>query len=115
MLLVCKSCSRKKPSPTIAYVAITIGQRNRITKQTAATIEIGRRAEEGRGEKSARIIPNPAIPAKPTNGWRGKFNKFIVPRFSFIPQRQRKLFEQSRRRDANVDGLAQATRDARYV
>jgi hypothetical protein len=108
VLLLCKLCSRKKPAPTIAYVAIKLGQRRTTKAQIATLIAITRRTGEERGKKSAKIIPTAATIAKPTNGWRGPLNNFIV-RFSSISRGQRKLFEQSREREAKVKDRAQVT------
>jgi hypothetical protein len=74
----------------------------------ATLIAIARRTDEERGKNSAKIIPTAATTAKPTNGWRGPLNNFIV-RFSSISRGQRKLFEQSREREAKVKDRAQVT------
>jgi len=81
VLLLCKSCSRKKPAPTIAYVALKVGQRRTRKAQITASIEIARRVEGERGKQSAKITPIAATAAKPTNGWRGPLNNFIIPLF----------------------------------
>jgi hypothetical protein len=68
VLLVRKPWSRKKPAPTITYVAANLGQRRIATAQSMMIIPVATSAEEESGKNSARIIPNPAIAAKPTNG-----------------------------------------------
>src|SRR5437773_9763759 len=90
-LLLRKLCSRKKAAPTIAYVALKLGQRRTSKAQITTSTEIARRVDGERGKQSAKITPIAATTARPTNGWRGPLNNFIV-RFSSISRGQRKLF-----------------------
>src|SRR5439155_4009508 len=102
----CKLWSRKKPAPTIAYVALKLGQRRTSKAQITTSTEIARRVDGERGKQSAKVTPIAATTARPTNGWRGPLNNFIV-RFSSISRGQRKLFEQTREREAKVEDRAQ--------
>ena len=114
MLLLRKLWSRKKPAPTIAYVAIKLGQRKTRKAQIAMTIEIARRVEGERGKKSAKITPVVASNAKPTNGWRGTLDNFIVPlfvEFAVTTQALRTI----PRAEANVEDREQVKPDRRCV
>ena len=51
--------------------------------QMAIIIGIATRTSEDGGKKSARAIPNPAITARPTNGWRGIDDEFIATLFAY--------------------------------
>src|SRR4029077_9321683 len=70
-------CSRKKPTPTTAYVASNLGQHAKLRMQSASIIAVGIRAADGSGRISAMVIPIAAISARPTNGWRGALSDFI--------------------------------------
>ena len=96
VLLFRKPCSRKNPHPTIAYVAIKFGQRRTTKAQIATLIAITRRTSEEGRRNSEKIIPTPAITARPTNGWRGAPNKFIVPLFVHFAGTTQALLVRSR-------------------
>ena len=51
--------------------------------QIALIIAITKSVNEETGKRSAKVIPNPAITARPTNGWRGVDDDFIAPLFAY--------------------------------
>jgi hypothetical protein len=50
-------------------------------EQITMAIAVTSRAEGKSGKKSANVIPNPAMTARPTNGCRGAPRKFIATFF----------------------------------
>jgi len=81
VLPVRKLCNRKKPAPTMAYVASSLGQQATRIMQSARIIAVAVTATDGSGKTSAVMIPVAARNARPTNGWRGALSDFICCAF----------------------------------
>jgi hypothetical protein len=61
--------------------------------QITMAIAVTSRAEGKSGKKSANVIPNPAMTARPTNGWRGALSNLIVPLFVHFAGIMQVLFQ----------------------
>src|SRR6267378_2850337 len=99
-------CSRKKPVPTMPYVASSLGQRATVRMQSARITAVGIRATDGSGRISAVMIPITAMSARPTNGWRGALINFIHRLFAHRAlgrqARNRELQSQERGKTSNA-------------